>query len=147
MTEDKRKIEDEDDRRQHRRVKADFEINGRWLEASEVDDMLKSLTETKMVTVSVSTGKWARLATVNISTGGMCVVGSLKELGDKMPREDERVFLDIEIPDGEPPLKAMARVAWVVNAGADGGKLGLEFIKIETGGAARLKKHVEPSDG
>ena len=96
-----------------------------------------------MGSVSVSTGKWGGLATINISEGGMCVVGSLEKLGNKMPEKDERVFLDLEIPDGEPALRVMARVAWVVNAGEDNGTLGLEFIKIELGGSGMLRKHIE----
>jgi len=132
----------DDERRKHRRVAADFESNGRLLKPEEVDALLNDLSEPNMVTLSVSTGKWTRLATVNLSSGGMCVVGSLRKLGDKMPEQGETVFLDLELPDGDHPLKAMAHVAWVVNAGEAGGRLGLEFVKLEVGGQERLDKHI-----
>ena len=138
MDNDKRK--NADDRRREARHSTEVDVEGRLLSPGQVDELLKSLAVPNMVTVHREDGRSARMASVDMSEGGLCLTGALKELGDEPVKAGDVLQLDIELKDEKPPLHAVARVAWIRDDGASVGRLGLEYLKLEVGGLERIRR-------
>ncbi|MBI4982044.1 MAG: PilZ domain-containing protein [Candidatus Omnitrophica bacterium] len=88
---------------------------------------------------------WIQGFTSNISWGGICLsVNNLdSEFALLLKEHKARIALEIEMPLGVYPVKAMAEVAWVKDVKPQSGKylIGLHYLSIEQPGNKRIMRY------
>ncbi|MBI4706843.1 MAG: PilZ domain-containing protein [Candidatus Omnitrophica bacterium] len=88
---------------------------------------------------------WLQGFTSNISSGGICLsVNNLDPLFAALLKEHKvRITLEIEMPLGVYPVKALSEVAWVKDIKPQSGRylVGLHYLSIEQSGNKRIVRY------
>lgn len=133
-------------RRQLPRALASLRIFSRRLLPRELGAMLPTLgsADPKIPELAVvdpdsdfDSGE-VHMVTTNISTGGINATGDLDLSGRKLLAVGEDLVLEIEFPDGQGRLKAIARVMWSSER-QDNHRAGLIFVAISEDSIQRIR--------
>ena len=134
-----------DERRRHTRVTAKMTVRSRPLDGGELGMLLGSLgdTDPKLPALGLKKSKqgWV-MASTNLSTGGLSATGDLQVIGDTELAKGGDLMIEVDMNDGEEPLRAIAQVMW--SAPAEGGKFlaGMMFVIISESNLERIRRQV-----
>ena len=93
----------------------------------------------------VKTGsRVAQMASVNLSAGGLSAEGDLELEGEQAYSKGTDLVVEFDLPDGQPPVRAVAQVMWTKPAGGRTGA-GLMFLLIGEASLDRIQNFVKNS--
>jgi hypothetical protein len=138
-----------DDRRRLPRAMTQLRVYSRRLLAHELGEMLPTLgssnpriPELAVVDTDSSPGPGQlRMVSTNISTGGISATGDLDLTGPDVLEVGGDFVVEIDFPDGQGRLRAIARVMWCSERD-DGGRAGLMFVAISEESILRIKNYM-----
>lgn len=136
----------DDERRRHPRVPADLQVRFRPLDPSELPLLAQALGQSDPPVPDlnlVRTGsRVVQVRSVNLSQGGLLASGDLAVHSERPFAPGSDLVLELDLPDGEPPLRAVAQVMW---ARQEGGlhQLGLMFLLLPEAGFARVRNYLQ----
>jgi hypothetical protein len=82
-----------------------------------------------------------QVSSINLSLGGLSAAGDLEISGDRAFAKGADLVVEIDLPDGQPPVKAVAQVMWNKdNAGKH--EMGLMFLLVADSAYLRIQDHV-----
>jgi hypothetical protein len=136
------------ERRKHPRVIAQVAVRSRPMEPGEMGLLLGSLgdSDPKLPALGLKKSKSKsgafEMVSTTLSVGGLSATGDLQVLGDKTLAKGEDLMVEMDLNDGQEPLRAVAQVMWTT--AAEGGKslAGLMFVIISEDNLQRIHKQV-----
>ena len=136
----------ERERRKHPRVVAQMSVRSRALEHGEMGSLLGSIGDGDVILPALGlkksrSGTWA-MASTTLSAGGLSAAGDLQMLGEQALAKGTDLMVEVELNDGQEPLRAVAQVMWT--RPAEGGKVlaGMMFVIISDSNLERIQKQV-----
>ena len=138
----------EADRRRHPRVIAHLAVRSRPLAPGEVGSLLNGLGDTDpeipVLGMKKGAGGALTMATTNLSVGGLSATGDLQVIGDTMVPKGSDIMVELELNDGQEPLRAVAQVMWTTPSGQKDKYLaGMMFVVISEQDLERIRVQVE----
>lgn len=133
------------EKRRFARAAASLQIRSRLLDPSELPQLASGLGQAEpsipqMHLVNSGT-RIAQLASVNISGGGLSAEGDLNLLGGKPFSKGTDLVVEFDLPDGKPPVRAVAQVMWTRLEG-ERPQTGLMFLLIGESELQRIQAFV-----
>ncbi len=134
------------ERRKHPRVVAQFDVRLRQLEPTELARALGSIGDLDPELPAINlvrgrSGNW-KMATTNLSAGGLSATGDLQVEGDAPLSKGADLLVEMDLKDGQEPLRAVGQVMWSAPAGAKRWLAGLMFVIISEGNLDRIRLFV-----
>jgi hypothetical protein len=138
-----------DDRRRLPRALTQLRVYSRRLLAQELGEMLPTLgssnpriPELAVVDTDAPPGPgMLRMVSTNISTGGINATGDLDLAGPNVLEVGGDFVVEIDFPDGQGRLRAIARVMWCSERD-EGGRAGLMFVAISEESIQRIRNYM-----
>lgn len=135
----------EDERRLHPRVDATLHVRSRLITAQELPLLASSLGRPDppipALNVTKAGSRVTQVSSVNLSLGGLSAAGDLEIEAAHPYAKGADVVVEIDLPDGQPPVRAVAQVMW---SGAESGKqrMGLMFLLISDSAYMRIQDYL-----
>lgn len=138
-----------DERRRLPRALSKLRVYSRRLLPQELGEMLPSLgsphpriPELAVVDTDAEAKSGVlRMVAANISTGGINATGDLDLSGPDLLAVGEDFVVEIDFPDGQGRLRAIARVMWSSER-EEGSRAGLMFVSISEESILRIRNYM-----
>lgn len=137
---------DNDDRRLHPRVFEKLTIRSRMIDPHELPLLASSLGRPDPPIPALNLVKYgtkiSQVSSINLSLGGLSASGDLEIDSDRAYTKGADLVVEIELPDGEAPVRAVAQVMWV-NQEGNRHHLGLMFLLIADSAYRRIQDYLD----
>lgn len=134
-----------DERRLHPRIFDKLTIRSRLIDPHELPLLASSLGRPDPPIPALNLVKYgtkiSQVSSINLSLGGLSVSGDLEMDSAKPYAKGSDLVVEIELPDGEPPVRAVAQVMWVVQE-EERYNVGLMFLLIADTAYMRIQDHL-----
>lgn len=136
---------DGEERRLHPRVDGSLHVRSRQLDPHELPLIASSLGRPDppipALNLVKAGARVTQVTSINLSLGGLSAAGDLEISGDRAYAKGADLVVEIDLPDGQPPVRAVAQVMW--NKDADGGhQMGLMFLLISDSAFMRIQDYI-----
>lgn len=135
----------DDERRLHPRVDAPLTVRTRLITPQELPLLASALGQADPPIPDLNLvragSKITQVTSINLSLGGLSASGDLEISGDRAYTRGADVVVELELPDGEPPMRAVAQVMWNRD---EGGKhqMGLMFLLVAEAAYQRMQAYL-----
>jgi hypothetical protein len=136
---------EEQDRRLHPRVDSALHVRSRQLDPHELPLIASSLGRPDppipALNLVKSGSKITQVTSINLSLGGLSAGGDLQISGDRAYARGADVVVEIDLPDDQPPVRAVAQVMWNKDE-AGMHQMGLMFLLISDSAFMRIQDYL-----
>jgi hypothetical protein len=134
-----------EERRLHPRVAGSLPVRSRLLDPHELPLIASSLGRPDPPIPSLNLvkigAKVAQVTSVNLSLGGLSASGDLEISGERAYAKGADVVVELDLPDGQPPVRAVAQVVWSRNVEGVY-QMGLMFLLIADADFMRIQDYL-----
>lgn len=141
---------EDDERRLRPRVDANLVVRSRLIDPQELPLLASSLGRPDptipALNVVKSGTRVIQVNTVNLSLGGLSAAGDLEIASEREYTKGADLVVEIDLPDGQDPVRAVAQVMWNSTAGGEH-RMGLMFLLISDAGFMRIQDYLSHLQG
>lgn len=135
----------EDERRLHPRVDSTLTVRSRLIDPHELPILASSLGRIDppipaLNLVRAGT-RITQVSSINLSLGGLSAAGDLEISGDRAYSKGADLVVEVDLEDGQPPIRAVAQVMWNKDAPGEH-QMGLMFLLIADSAYLRIQDHL-----
>lgn len=141
---------EDDERRLRPRVDANLVVRSRLIDPQELPLLASSLGRPDPPIPALNVVKAGtrviQVNAVNLSLGGLSAAGDLEIASEREYTKGADLVVEIDLPDGQDPVRAVAQVMWNVTGGGEH-RMGLMFLLISDAGFMRIQDYLSHLQG
>jgi hypothetical protein len=136
----------DDERRLHPRLHTKLSVRSRLLDPHELPLLASSLGRPDppipALNLIKAGSRVLQVNTINLSLGGLSASGDLEIDSDREFAKGADLVVEIDLPDGQPPVRAVAQVMWDRRQD-ERHNLGLMFLLIADSAFMRMQDYLD----